>query len=120
MRSVPRLVGIAVGRRSTHSSRGPMRSVPPCGSRWVRLAHTHAAAPRTHPLPRGGTDLIGTAPIAFLTVHTTSAISRYRQNALANSICLGVLHCTSNNPGFAISTVTHCAREVATFSRFEL
>src|SRR5215210_2250221 len=58
-------------------------------------------------------------PPAFATLprllnQTTLAISKYRQNALANSICLGVLHCTSNSAGFATSTVTHCARDVAT------
>ncbi len=52
--------------------------------------------------------------------HTVSAISRYRQNEFANSICRGVLHCTSNNAGLATSTVTHCAREVATFNLFPL
>ena len=41
------------------------------------------------------------------------AISRYRQNAFASSICRGVLHCTSNSAGLATNTVRHRAREVA-------
>src|SRR5437588_754086 len=49
--------------------------------------------------------------------HTTRAISKYRQNAFAHSICLGVLHCTSHKPGFAISTVTQRSRDFPTSRR---
>src|SRR5258705_9494736 len=62
-------------------------------------------------------------PIRVISVHlwlTSLAISRYLQNAFANSICRGVLHCTSNNAELATSTVTHCAREGATWSRLAL
>ena len=49
--------------RRSHASRGPLRSVPPRGSWWVLLEITYAAVKEmdrsTHPLPRGGTDLMG-------------------------------------------------------------
>jgi hypothetical protein len=48
------------------------------------------------------------------------ANSKYRANALASCICLGVRHCTSNTEGEATRTQTHFAREVATLSRFRL
>ena len=40
-------------------------------------------------------------------VLTGRAISRYRQNALASSICRGVLHCTWNKAGLATMTAVH-------------
>src|SRR5271165_5208381 len=57
---------------------------------------------------------------ALFIVYVTRAISRYRQNALASSICLGVLHCTANKAGLATMTATHLARDTATFNRLRL
>src|SRR5262245_49038799 len=44
------------------------------------------------------------------------ASSRYRQNALASCICLGVRHSASKMAGAATSTHKHFARDVATLS----
>jgi hypothetical protein len=48
------------------------------------------------------------------------AISRYRQNALASSICRGVLHRTWNGAGLATTAATHRAREIARLKWFSL
>jgi hypothetical protein len=47
-------------------------------------------------------------------------ISRYRQNALANCICRGVRHSASKIAGDPTRMQTALARELATFSLFEL
>jgi hypothetical protein len=49
-----------------------------------------------------------------------AAISKYRQNALTSCICLGVRHSASKIAGDPTNTQIAFAREVATFSRFEL
>jgi hypothetical protein len=53
-----------------------MRSVPPRGSGWVRRIYSISLGsfPRTHPLPRGGTDLMG--PIIALRARSQIGISR--------------------------------------------
>jgi hypothetical protein len=45
LRSLPEYRTVPVGPARSHSCRGPMRSVPPCGSGWVLLALIHAAVP---------------------------------------------------------------------------
>jgi hypothetical protein len=51
---------------------------------------------------------------------TGAAISKYRQNALASCICLGVRHSASKTRGEATITQMHFARDVATFRRLAL
>ncbi|MEP1425881.1 MAG: hypothetical protein ABJX32_04835 [Tateyamaria sp.] len=50
----------------------------------------------------------------------SSDVSRYRQKAFANCICLGVLHSASKTLEDATSTVRHLARDIATLNRFAL
>jgi hypothetical protein len=56
----------------------------------------------------------------YLSIGMACANSRYRQKAFASCICRGVRHSASKRAGDPTTMQMHFAREVATFSRFEL
>ena len=84
--------------------------------------HTHAqddhsVLKRPHPKRL---EMSAPACLRRISLHIVSAISKYRQKALANCICLGVRQSASKIAGDPTITQIALAREVATLSRFKL